>query len=111
MRRVILILTILAVAGLRSGVSQTPSPTQPDPRVEKIEQLYSEGAALYSKGDAASLREAAKFFVDAALRSHDLGDKTYAARCLIWAGMAYNRVNDSDNAIKHFTAAYDEAPD
>jgi CHAT domain-containing protein len=110
MRSVVLIFCILAAAGL-GAVAQTPTPTPADSRVEDIQRLYSQGVDLFYKGDAVSLKEAAKFFTAAAVQSHYLGDKAYAARCLLWAGMAYNRVNDSDNAVKYLTSAYDEAPD
>ncbi len=111
MRKVILIFTILAAAGHGMVVAQTPTATPNDPQIQEIEKLYGQGVGLFSKGDAAALRESAISFVSAATKSHEIGDRTFAAKCLIWAGTTYNRLGDPENAITRFTAAYDEAPD
>jgi len=110
MRYLIFVLIILAFTGQGAAVAQTPTPA--DPGIEKIQQLYSEGAALFNKGDEASLRSSAQKFLEAAsLVKKEYGDLVYEGRCLINASMAFAKVNDHKSVIKYLTIAWDDVPE
>ena len=112
MRRVILIFILLAIAGVASGLSQTPAPTPTagETRADAIDRLYNEGLNLYAQGTSASLNTAIGKFLDAGDLARQAGLKYFETICLMMAGSSYNKLGDTTNALKYYLLADKSRP-